>query len=64
MRARRLLLDRIVFLGTNDREEYERRRRETHPEAMWWENLRDHKWLVFALVVAVVVMVVVGLAVN
>jgi hypothetical protein len=47
----------------SDRDEYQRRLREKHPEQLWWENLRGHKWLVFLIGVAVVVMIVVGYAV-
>lgn len=51
-------------MNPNDREQYEERLREKHPDQLWWENWREHKWLIFFLVVAVVAMIVVGYVVS
>jgi hypothetical protein len=47
-----------------DRNDYEDRIREKHPEKLWWEDWRGNKWLIFWLVVAVVAMIVVGYIVS
>lgn len=51
-------------MNPNDREQYEERLREKHPESLWWEDWRQHKWLIFWVVVAVVVAIAVGFAVG
>jgi hypothetical protein len=51
-------------VNPNDRSEYEKRLRQKHPEKLWWENWREHKWLVFFLALAVVAMIWVGFAVS
>ena len=51
-------------MSDRDREEYERRLRSRHSEPLWWENLGEHKRLVSWPALAVVVMVVVGLALT
>jgi hypothetical protein len=47
-----------------DRQSYEERLRDSHPDPLWWERLSEHKWLVFWLAVAVIAMIVVGYVVN
>lgn len=47
-----------------DRDDYEDRIRDKHPEKLWWEDWRENRWLVFWLVVAVVAMIVVGYIVS
>jgi hypothetical protein len=51
-------------MNPNDPSEYEERLRAKHPEKLWWENRREHKWLVFFLALAVVAMIWVGFAVS
>jgi hypothetical protein len=51
-------------MNPNDPSEYEERLREKHPDKLWWENWREHKWLVFFLALAVVVMIVVGYVIS
>jgi len=51
-------------VSQNDRESYEKRLREKHPDKLWWESWRDHKWLFFWIVLAIVTMIVVGFVVG
>jgi hypothetical protein len=51
-------------MNQNDREPYEERLREKHPEKLWWEDWREHKWLVFFLALALGAMIWVGFAVS
>jgi hypothetical protein len=51
-------------VNPNDREQYEERLRDKHPEKLWWENWREHKWLIVLLGIAVVAMIWVGYAVS
>ena len=44
----------VCRVNPEEGEEYERRLREKRPDRLWWENLGDHKWLAFWIVVAVV----------
>jgi hypothetical protein len=51
-------------MNPNDPSEYEESLRAKHPEKLWWENWREHKWLILFLALAVVVMIWVGYAVS
>ena len=51
-------------MSQNNREPYEDRLREKHPDKLWWENWRENKWLFFWIGLAIVTMIVVGFAVG
>jgi hypothetical protein len=51
-------------MNPNDPSEYEERLRAKHPEKLWWEDWREHKWVVFLVALAVVAMIVVGYVIS
>ena len=51
-------------MSDDDRESYEERLRERHPEKLWWESWRENKWLFFWIGLAIVVMIGVAFAIS
>ncbi len=51
-------------MSQDDRDSYEERLREKHPDKLWWESWRENKWLFFLIGLAIVVMVVIGYVVS
>ena len=51
-------------MNPEEGDSYEDRIREKHPEKLWWEDWRNHKWLIFWLIVAVAAMIIVGYIVS